>query len=175
MSRALRWLPGGLLLLLLAGLAWRLATPPDPIVRSRQVGRPLPAFVLPAAVPAKPTLRSADLASGQPRLLNIFASWCVPCIAEARVLSELRRQGLPIDGLAIRDKPQDVVEFLRRHGDPFDRIAADYQSQVQLALGSSGVPETFIVDGKGIIRYQHVGPIEPEDVPAIVAEFWKAR
>ncbi len=76
---------------------------------------------------------------------------------------ELKRQGVPIDAIAVRDRPEDVAAFLARHGDPFDRIGADPESRVQLALGSSGVPETFIVDGRGIIRYQHMGPIEPGD------------
>ena len=63
--------------------------------------------------------------------------------------------------IAIRDRPEDVAAFLARHGDPFDRIGADRESRVQMALGSSGVPESFVVDGRGIIRYQHMGPIEP--------------
>ena len=109
------------------------------------------------------------MATGQPRLVNVFASWCVPCIAEAPLLMELKRQGVPIDAIAVRDQPEDVADFLGRHGDPFERIGADPESRVQIALGSSGVPETFIVDGRGIIRYQHMGPIEPGDVPAILA------
>jgi cytochrome c biogenesis protein CcmG/thiol:disulfide interchange protein DsbE len=115
------------------------------------------------------------LATGQPRLVNVFASWCVPCIAEAPLLMELKRQGVPIDAIAVRDKPADVAEFLGRHGNPFERIGADPESRVQIALGSSGVPETFIVDGRGIIRYQHMGPIEPGDVPALIGEWERAR
>ena len=65
------------------------------------------------------------------------------------------------------------LAFLARHGDPFDRIGTDPESRVQLALGSSGVPESFIIDGRGIIRYQHMGPIEPDDVPTILRE-WEA-
>ena len=82
---------------------------------------------------------------------------------------ELKRQGIPIDAIAVRDKPEDVAEFLGRHGNPFERIGSDPESRLQIALGSSGVPETFIVDGKGIIRYQHMGPIEPGDVQAFFA------
>ena len=175
MSRALRLLPVGLLLLVVGLLVWRLAIPGETKIRSRLAGKPVPAFTLPEALPGKPTLASADLATGRPQLLNIFASWCVPCIAEARVLDRLHRRGVPIAAIAIRDRPEDVAAFLARHGDPFSRIGSDRTSQVQLALGSSGVPESFVVDGRGIIRHQHIGEIKPKDVPAILAELEKAR
>ena len=175
MSRRLRFLPLFLLLGFLGLVAWRLAYPEDRTVRSRLEGQRVPAFVLPAALPDKPALTSANLATGSPRLLNIFASWCVPCIAEAPVLSELKRRGVRIDGIAIRDRREDVAAFLARHGDPFERIGADATSSVQMALGSSGVPESFVVDGRGVIRYQHVGPIMPQDVETILAELEKAR
>ena len=175
MSRALRLLPVVLLLLLVAGFVWRLANPADPVVRSQLVGEPIPRFQLPPAVPGKPGLSSADLAAGEPRLVNIFASWCIPCRVEAPVLEQLHRSGVPIDAIAIRDRPQDVAAFLREYGDPFQRIGSDDNSRVQLALGSSGVPESFVVDGRGIIRYQHVGPIAPADVPMILSEMEKAR
>jgi cytochrome c biogenesis protein CcmG/thiol:disulfide interchange protein DsbE len=97
----------------------------------------------------------------------------VPCIAEAPLLTELERRGVPIDAIAVRDRPEDVAAFLARHGDPFDRIGTDPESRIQLALGSSGVPETFIVDGRGVIRYQHMGPIEPGDVATILRR-WEA-
>ena len=106
-------------------------------------------------------------------MINVFASWCVPCIAEAPLLMELKRQGVTIDAVAVRDKPEDLAAFLARHGDPFLAIGSDPESRVQLALGSAGVPESFIVDGRGIIRYQHMGPIEPADVPTILRE-WEA-
>ena len=175
MSRALRLLPVALLVLVIGLLVWRLAIPSETEIRSRLAGKPVPGFALPAALPGKPTLASTDLAAGKPQLLNIFASWCVPCIAEARVLDELDSRGVPIVGIAIRDRPEDVAVFLARHGDPFERIGSDLTSRVQLALGSSGVPESFVVDGRGIIRHQHIGPIEPEDVPTILAELEKAR
>ena len=175
MRGTLRFLPLALLLAFVGFVAWRLANPADTTIRSRLEGKPVPEFALPPALPGRAGLASADLATGQPRLVNIFASWCVPCIAEAPVLAELEARGVAIDGIAIRDRPEDVADFLRRHGDPYDRIGADMQSAVQLALGSSGVPESFVVDGRGIIRRQHVGAIMPKDVPAILAELEKAR
>jgi cytochrome c biogenesis protein CcmG/thiol:disulfide interchange protein DsbE len=175
MSRWLRLLPVALLILVIAGFVWRLANPPDEVVPSQLVGRQVPAFELAAAVPGKPGLSSADLATGQPRLVNLFASWCVPCIAEAPVLKELQRRGATIDGIAIRDRPEDIEAFLARHGDPFHRIGADMHSRVQLALGSAGVPESFVVDGNGVIRHQHIGPILPRDIPVILGELEEAR
>ena len=173
MNRALRFLPLLILIMIVGALAWRLSNPPDEKIASKMVGRPVPAFILTPATPGKPGLSSSELATGQPRLVNVFASWCVPCIAEAPLLIDLKRQGVPIDAIAVRDRPEDVAGFLARHGDPFERIGADPESRIQLALGSSGVPETFIVDGRGIIRYQHMGPIEPGDVTTIVRE-WRA-
>ena len=175
MNRALRFIPVALLLAFVGFVAWRLINPSDTVIRSQLEGRPVPAFELPPALPGKSALSSANLATGRPRLVNIFASWCVPCIAEAPVLGELKARGVAIDGIALRDKPEDVADFLKRHGDPYDRIGADMRSSVQIALGSSGVPESFVVDGRGIIRYQHVGAIMPQDIETLLAEMEKAR
>ena len=175
MSRAVRFAPLALLLLVLAALVWRLASPPDAEVRSKLEGKSVPVFALAPVLPAKPGLSSAGLAAGRPRLVNIFASWCVPCITEVKVLQQLRRKGVEIDGIALRDRSEDVAAFLARHGDPYARIGNDAQAQVQIALGSSGVPESFVVDGRGVIRYQHIGPVEAKDVPAILAEMERAR
>ena len=175
MSRAVRFAPLVLLAVIVAALVWRLATPADTTVHSRLEGQAVPAFVLPSALPSKPGLSSADLAMGEPRLVNVFASWCVPCITEVKVLGELRKRGVIIDGIAVRDRPDDLVEFLGRNGDPYERIGADAESRVQLALGSSGVPESFIVDGKGVIRFQHIGQITPEQVPDILRRLEQAR
>lgn len=175
MSRAVRFAPLVLLLLVVGALVWRLATPVDTTVPSKLEGKPVPAFALPAALPTKAGLTSKDLASRQPRLVNIFASWCVPCIAEVKVLQELKRRGARIDGIAVRDRPEDVAQFLAANGDPYERIGADTQSEVQIALGSSGVPESFVVDGRGVIRYQHIGPVEADDMATILAELEQAR
>ena len=175
MSRFLRILPLLVLIAFVGAVAWRLGKPAEEEIRSQLVGQPVPTFSLAAAIPGKPGLASADLARGGPRMVNVFASWCVPCIAEAPLLMELKRRGLAIDAVAVRDRPEDVAAFLGRHGDPFDGIGSDPESKVQLALGSSGVPESFIVDGSGIIRYQHMGPIEPGDLPVIMREWEAAR
>jgi cytochrome c biogenesis protein CcmG, thiol:disulfide interchange protein DsbE len=175
MSRAARFAPLLLLLLVMAALVWRLRTPADSNVHSRLQGLLVPAFALPAALPAKPGLASSELATGQPHLVNIFASWCVPCIDEVKVLQQLKSRGVLIEGIAVRDRAQAIADFLARNGDPYERIGTDPQSAAQIMLGSSGVPESFVVDGRGIIRYQHIGPIEQSDVPTIMARLEQAR
>lgn len=174
MNRWRVWVP----LLVFAGFvglaAVMLAKPKDEFVESRMVGKELPYFALRPAVPDRPGVTSADFRSGQPRLLNIFASWCLPCIAEAEQLSRLAAQGAVIDGIAIRDRPADVAEFLGRHGNPYRAIGADDLSEVQIALGSSGVPETFVIDGRGRIAYQHIGDIRAENVPMLLQKLKEA-
>lgn len=173
--KALRFVPVGLAALILVALVWRLANPPDSDVQSAMVGKPVPAFSAPAALPGKAALSSSDLADGRPKLVNFFASWCVPCVGEAPVLTVLRQQGVPIVGIAVRDRSADLRQFLSDNGDPFERIGSDPESRVQLAFGSAGVPETFVVDGRGIIRMQHIGPIEADDVPDLVEAVKGAR
>lgn len=175
MSRGLRLIPIILLVWLVLGLAWRLIKPVDTAIPSQLVERPVPAFDLPPAISGKPGLSSATLATGQPRLLNIFASWCVPCIGEAPVLRELQRKGVKIDAIAVRDRPEAVAAFLAGHGDPYDRIGADESSRAQIALGSSGVPETFVIDGHGVIRRQYIGPLSAANVPGVLAELEAVR
>jgi len=175
MRKLLIWLPLGLFLLFLVVFASGLISPESKTIPSKLVGKPMPSFALAPAVPGKPGLASAALTNGKPHLVNVFASWCVPCIAEAPQLRQLAEAGVPIYGIAIRDRPEDLARFLQRNGDPFRAIGGDPNSSVQIALGSSGVPETFIVDGKGIIRRQHIGAINPEDVPGIMSALGDAR
>jgi cytochrome c biogenesis protein CcmG, thiol:disulfide interchange protein DsbE len=173
MRRLFIWLPLALFVAFVVTVAIGLRKPPDTLIRSQMIGKSMPDFALQPALASHPGLAAADLRRGKPRLVNVFASWCVPCKAEAPQLEALKRQGVPIDGVAIRDRSEDVARFLAEWGDPFERIGADPQSKVQFALGSSGVPETFVVDGKGIIRHQHIGDIRPEDVPEVLAA-WEA-
>jgi cytochrome c biogenesis protein CcmG/thiol:disulfide interchange protein DsbE len=169
MKRGLIWLPLGAFALLFAVVASGLVRPNDRTIYSAMVGKPIPTFSLPAMVPGKPGLGSAVFKQGQPRLLNIFASWCIPCMAEAPQLQQIQQQGVEIDAIAIRDTAPAVRGFLNHYGDPYARIGSDVDSSVQLALGSSGVPESFVIDGQGRIVLQHVGEIRPEDVAEIVA------
>lgn len=162
---------GGLFVL----FAVQLSRPKNDFVQSAMVGKPIPSFELPAIVADRPGLSSADLADGRPKLLNVFASWCLPCRVEAPYLAQLERSGANIVGVAIRDRPEDAAAFLAVFGNPFSRIGRDDISQLQLSIGSSGVPETFVIDGQGVIRYQHIGEIRAEHVPLLLAELREAE
>ena len=163
------WLPLAVFAAIVALVAWGLLRPASRDIPSRFVGHPLPAFNLPAASDDRPGLATADFA-GKPRLLNVFASWCIPCAAEAPQLEQLRAAGVDIYGVAVRDQKADLAGFLARNGNPYARIGADDRSVVQLAIGSSGVPETYVIDARGVIRYQHIGDIRAEDVPMILGK-----
>ena len=168
------WLPLALFGVIVAVVAWGLLRPASRDIPSRFVGHALPAFDLPAASDDRPGLKAADFAGGKPRLLNVFASWCIPCAAEAPQLEQLRAAGAEVYGVAVRDRKADLAGFLARNGNPYARIGADDRSIVQLAIGSSGVPETYVIDAKGVIRYQHIGDIRPEDVPMLLGKLEEA-
>lgn len=170
MSRGLRLIPILLLVWLVVGLAWRLIEPPSSAVPSQMVQRKVPQFALPAALPTKPGLKSSDLATGSPKLVNIFASWCVPCAGEAPVLADLKSRGVRIDAIAVRDTPEAITAFLSEYGDPYEAIGSDSRSNVQMDLGSSGVPETFVVDGRGVIRRQYIGPLNRASIPELLRQ-----
>jgi len=175
MSRGLRLIPIILFVWLVAGLAWRLIKPADPAIPSQLVERQVPTFDLAPAVRGKPGLSSADLATGEPRLLNIFASWCVPCVGEAPVLAELDAKGVKIDAIVVRDTPEAIAAFLREHGDPYERLGDDPRSNAQMNIGSSGVPETFLIDGRGVIRRQYIGPLTAANIPGLMEQLGQAR
>ena len=174
-GRALFWLPLAAFLGIAAVVAAGLWHPADRTVRSAMIGKPLPALALPPLLPDRPGLSGAVAQRGRPRLINVFASWCIPCIAEAPQLMRLKTLGIAIEGVAIHDTRPAVQGFLASNGDPYAAIGDDRDSRLQLALGSSGVPETFVVDGRGIIVLQHVGDIRSDEVAAIASAMERAR
>jgi cytochrome c biogenesis protein CcmG/thiol:disulfide interchange protein DsbE len=165
-----RWLPLVVFFGLFALFVNGLIRPADHNVVSAFVGNPLPQFDLPAAAADRPGLKTATFHTGKPRLLNVFASWCVPCAAEAPQLATLAQAGVEIDGVAIHDRPDDLARFLVANGNPYTAIGRDDKRAVQIAIGSSGVPETYVIDGRGVIRYQHIGDIRAEDVPMLLGK-----
>ena len=169
------WVPFLVFFGFLGLAAYQLGQPKNDFVKSEMVGADLPYFKLPPATEELPGVESADFSDGTPKLLNIWASWCLPCIAEAPQLERLKDEGAPIVGVAIRDKPEKDARFLEEHGNPYIAIGRDDLSEVQLALGSSGVPETFVIDGEGRIVYQHIGDIREDDVATLLDELRKAR
>jgi len=162
--RWLHLLPVGLFVIVVAALGWGLGRDSS-VLPSALVGKPAPDFVLPP-IPGRDDhgFSRADL-GGRPVLVNVWASWCVPCRAENPVLLRLvRAEGVTIHGVNYKDKAEDAREFLRTLGDPFTYIGRDADGRVGIEWGVYGVPETFVVDARGVIRYRHVGPMLWGDV-----------
>ncbi len=131
-------------------------------VPSPLIDKPLPAFSLSKVKGAEQTFASTDLL-GQVSLLNVWASWCVACRVEHPVLVKLSRSGQAnIYGLNYKDKREDALRWLEYFDDPYRYSGFDDTGMTGIDLGVYGVPETFIVDKKGVIRYKHIGPITEE-------------
>lgn len=132
------------------------------------VGKPFPDFTLPdiglGGGFAATDLRQA--AADRPILVNFFASWCIPCAAEADVLAQLTAQGILIWGVAYKDKPEAARKFLERYGNPYKRIAADLAGRVAIDWGLYGVPESFLIGKDGRIAWHIAGPLSDSSVKA---------
>lgn len=126
------------------------------------VGKPLPAFSAPPLREGDIGLTNRDLNTGDPLLLNVFASWCGPCRVEHPVFMRLRAEGVPIHGLNWKDQPGDGARWLEENGDPYMRVGQDASGRTGIDLGVAGVPETFVIDKRGRVRYRHVGAVTPE-------------
>jgi cytochrome c biogenesis protein CcmG/thiol:disulfide interchange protein DsbE len=160
--------PVAIFILLIALLAWGLTRDPR-VLPSVLIDQPVPQTTLKGLNPDDPGFVSAEL-KGRVVLVNFFASWCGPCQVEHPILMHLAREkGIPIYGIAYKDKPQDTRDWLKRLGDPFIRIGVDGDGRAGIDWGITGVPETFLIDAKGRIRYRHVGPILPRDLEAEIS------
>lgn len=173
MKKMLIWGPLALFAFFVGLAAYQLSQPRDDTVRSAMIGKPVPAFEL--ADPDGNQITDAVFRDGKPKLLNVWASWCAPCIAEAPMLETLKERGAKIVGVALKDKPENMAQFLARHGNPYSIIVRDDYSRLHVAIGASGVPETFVVDGSGTIRYQLIGPVREADIAILLGELEKAR
>ncbi len=169
------WLPFALCAGLFAVFYLGLLHPDDHVIASKMVGMPLPQFDAIAAIPGQAGTATADYRDGKPRMINVFASWCIPCVAEIPVLSRMKAQGVEIDGVAIHDSTPELTKFLAANGNPYRHIGLDQDGRAQIAFGSAGVPETFVVDGKGKIVYQHIGVVTDDDAPKLIAMMAAAR
>jgi len=137
----------------------------DPrIIPSALIDRPVPEFMLPPLPGFENGLSSHDL-QGQVQLVNFFASWCGPCRIEQPVLMELTNKlDVLVQGINYKDAPQDALMWLQQFGNPFGQIGADQEGRTAIEWGVTGVPETFVIDAAGRIRYKHVGPVLESDV-----------
>jgi cytochrome c biogenesis protein CcmG/thiol:disulfide interchange protein DsbE len=150
----------------------------DPaLVRSVLIDKPAPTFNLPAVAGLPvPGFDSAAL-KGQVTIVNVFASWCIPCRAEHPVLEALKaRTGVALYGINQKDAPENAAAFLTELGNPYDAVGADADGRASIDWGVYGVPETFIVDATGTIRFKHTGPLKPADIDnELVPQIEKAR
>ena len=137
----------------------------DPsILPSALIDKPVPEFTLPPLLKDGQGLASADL-KGKVQLVNVFASWCVPCRIEHPVLMRLaKEQGVTVKAINYKDKPEDAVRWLNQGGNPYSAIGADQDGRVSIDWGVYGVPETYVIDAQGRIRYKVVGPVMPDEV-----------
>lgn len=126
------------------------------------VGKPLPAFTTPPVRAGDIGLANTDFQRGEPVLLNVFASWCGPCRVEHPVLMRLRAQGVPIHGLDWKEEAAAGAQWLTDNGDPYIRVGSDPTGRTGIEFGVAGVPETFVIDKHGKVRYRHVGAVTPE-------------
>jgi cytochrome c biogenesis protein CcmG/thiol:disulfide interchange protein DsbE len=176
MSRRVLYLLPLLTLSLMAGFfAWSLLAGRDPAsIGSVMVGRPAPALDLPALDAGQPRLTDALFKTGKPVLLNFFASWCAPCLAEHPLFMRLKdREGAVIIGIAWKNKRDEAVAWLKRLGDPFQTAGLDLEGKAGLDWGLSGVPETYAIDGNGIVRLHFRGPLVERDLTERVIPFLK--
>lgn len=119
--------------------------------------------------PTPQSLKELAAQAGKPVLVNVFASWCAPCIAENPQLLALKDQGVVIIGIAWQDEPQNTRAFLEKHDNPFAVVLTDQKGQIALDLGIAGVPETYVLQPDGTISDKISGPIIPETVEAVLA------
>jgi cytochrome c biogenesis protein CcmG, thiol:disulfide interchange protein DsbE len=155
-----------LLLALFAWLAWRgLAPDRDPsALPSALVGKPVPQFELPPLDAGAAKLGTQD-AGGHVTVINFFASWCLPCKAEHPLLFQLGKDyGVPVYGIAFKDRPADTAAYIKELGSPYAKIGLDESGRTGLDFGLMGVPETFVVDKTGIIRYRIAMPLDPNRI-----------
>jgi cytochrome c biogenesis protein CcmG/thiol:disulfide interchange protein DsbE len=149
------------------GLAVGLTRDPS-VLPSALLDRPVPAFELPPIEGrAGEGLSSEDLAGGV-SLVNVFASWCLPCRTEHPLLMALAERGVAIYGINYKDQPEPASAWLDEIGDPFRKIGADRDGRVSIDWGVYGVPETFVIDANGRIRHKFVGPLQPRDLERVL-------
>jgi len=146
-----------LVLLLGVGLTLNPREVPSPLI-----GKPAPAFELPLLHAPDKTFSQKDML-GKVWVLNVWASWCPPCLVEHPVITALAQSRLaPVVGLNYKDARNDALPWLKRNGNPYEFSAFDATGRIGIDYGVYGVPETYVIDRRGVIRYKHIGPLTPE-------------
>ena len=133
-------------------------------VPSPLIGKPAPDFALPLLSAPDKTFSQKEMI-GKVWIMNVWASWCPPCLVEHPVISQIARSGLaPVVGLNYKDRREDALPWLRRNGDPYRLVAFDAAGRIGIDYGVYGVPETYVIDRHGVIRYKHIGPLTADVV-----------
>jgi cytochrome c biogenesis protein CcmG, thiol:disulfide interchange protein DsbE len=152
------WLPLAfiaLVIVLALGLQLNPREVPSPLI-----GKPAPHFELPRLDAPDRTFSQNDML-GKVWVLNVWASWCPPCLVEHPVVTELSKS-VPVVGLNYKDAREDALPWLKRNGDPYQLSVYDAAGRIAIDYGVYGVPETYVIDRRGVIRYKHIGPLTPE-------------
>jgi len=148
-----------LVVLLAVGLTLNPREVPSPLI-----GKPAPSFELPLLHAPEKTFSEKDML-GKVWVMNVWASWCPPCLVEHPVVTALAKSGLaPVVGMNYKDAREDALPWLKRNGDPFQFSVYDGSGRIAMDYGVYGVPETYVIDRHGVIRYKHIGPLTPEVV-----------
>ncbi len=157
---------------LLAILFWRGLYGDPSELPSALIGKPVPEFALaPIAGSGIPGLASDELRTGGVSIVNIWASWCGPCRVEHPLLLELaKRTDIRLYGINNKDNADNARRYLGTLGQPYAAIGADENGRATIDWGSYGVPETFVIDGHGIIRFKWIGPLSPEIISGVLSE-----
>lgn len=163
MKRGMMVIPLVIFMATMLLLVWQLARNAqgdDPAsLESTLIGQPVPLFRLEALEDSKQHFQADVLSQGEPLLLNVWATWCPTCRAEHRYLNQLSAQGIRVVGLNYKDDRLKAIDWLKTLGNPYALSLFDGDGMLGLDLGVYGAPETFLIDGQGIIRYRHAGDL----------------
>jgi len=152
-----------LVVLLAVGLGLNPREVPSPLI-----GKPAPAFELPLLHAPEKKFSHQEM-RGKVWILNVWASWCATCSEEHPVLVDLAASGVvPLYGLNYKDKREDGLAWLKTFGDPYQLSIHDFEGRVGIDYGVYGVPETYVIDKRGVIRYKRIGALTPEIVKSRV-------
>ncbi len=137
-------------------------------IKSPLIGKPMPSFAGLALIEPEQTIRHLDWV-GTPGLVNIWASWCIACLDEHPLLMRLAElEQFPLHAINYKDEREDAIKWLINEGSPYQSIVHDLSGEIGIDWGVYGVPETYVLDARGIIQYKHIGPITPEDIDTVI-------
>ncbi|PQA30291.1 thiol:disulfide interchange protein DsbE [Escherichia coli] len=177
MKRKVLLIPLIIFLAIAAALLWQLARNAegdDPTkLESALIGKPVPKFRLESLDNPGQFYQADVLTQGKPVLLNVWATWCPTCRAEHQYLNQLSAQGIRVVGMNYKDDRQKAISWLKELGNPYALSLFDGDGMLGLDLGVYGAPETFLIDGNGIIRYRHAGDLNPRVWEEEIKPLWE--